>query len=75
MMALRKLVAGNWKMNGSLAGLAELDGISAAADAQPLVDEMLKAGASSVSRAEAGEWTTRVLLDPAGNEFCVIGPD
>mgnify|MGYP006196473027 CR=1 FL=1 len=22
----------------------------------------------------AGEWTTRVLRDPAGNEFCVIGP-
>lgn len=29
-MALRKLVAGNWKMNGSLAALAELDGIAAA---------------------------------------------
>jgi hypothetical protein len=35
----------------------------------------LAAGASSVSRTEAGEWTTRVLQDPAGNEFCVIGPD
>jgi hypothetical protein len=23
----------------------------------------------------ACEWTTRVLLDPAGNEFCLIGPD
>ena len=43
--------------------------------AHPLVDEMLAAGASSVSRTEAGEWTTRVLLDPAGNEFCVIGSD
>lgn len=43
--------------------------------AQPDVEEMLAAGASSVSRTEAGEWTTRVLLDPAGNEFCVIGPD
>jgi len=43
--------------------------------ARPLVDEMLAAGASSVSRTEAGEWTTRVLLDPAGNEFCVIGSD
>ena len=30
-MALRKLVAGNWKMNGSLAALAELDAIAAAA--------------------------------------------
>lgn len=43
--------------------------------ARPLVDEMLAAGASSVSRTEAGEWTTRILQDPAGNEFCVIGPD
>ena len=43
--------------------------------AQPLVDEVLAAGASLVSRVEAGEWTTRVLQDPAGNEFCVIGPD
>lgn len=34
----RKLVAGNWKMNGSLAALAELDGIAAAAAAAPGVD-------------------------------------
>ena len=37
-MALRKLVAGNWKMNGSLGSLAELDAIAAAAAAQPSVD-------------------------------------
>lgn len=37
-MALRKLVAGNWKMNGSLAALAELDPIAAAAKALPTVD-------------------------------------
>ena len=37
-MALKKLVAGNWKMNGSLAGLAELDAIAAAAAATPGVD-------------------------------------
>jgi hypothetical protein len=43
--------------------------------ARPLVDAMLAAGASSVSRTDAGDWTTRVLQDPAGNEFCVIGPD
>jgi hypothetical protein len=43
--------------------------------ARSLVDEMLAAGATSVSHTEAGEWTTRVLQDPAGNEFCVIGPD
>ena len=34
----RKLVAGNWKMNGSLAALAELDAIAAAATAAPGVD-------------------------------------
>jgi hypothetical protein len=43
--------------------------------AHPLVDDMQAAGASLLSRTEAGDWTTRVLLDPAGNEFCVIGPD
>ena len=37
-MTRRKLVAGNWKMNGSLAALAELDGIAAAAAAHPGVD-------------------------------------
>lgn len=31
-MARRKLVAGNWKMNGSLAALGELDAIAAAAE-------------------------------------------
>ena len=43
--------------------------------ALPMIDEMIEAGASSLSTTEAGEWTTRVLQDPAGNEFCVIGPD
>ncbi len=37
-MALRKLVAGNWKMNGSLAALAELEAITDAARAHPGVD-------------------------------------
>ena len=37
-MALRKLVAGNWKMNGSIGALAELDGIAEAAWAQANVD-------------------------------------
>lgn len=46
-----------------------------AEDAQVLVDEMQEAGASILSHTEAGDWTTRVLRDPAGNEFCVIGPD
>lgn len=37
-MTRRKLVAGNWKMNGSLTALAELDVIAAAAAANPGVD-------------------------------------
>ncbi|MCJ8157478.1 triose-phosphate isomerase [Sphingomonas sp. LaA6.9] len=37
-MALRKLVAGNWKMNGDRAQLAELDAIAAAAVAKSGVD-------------------------------------
>ena len=43
--------------------------------AVPMVAEMVAAGATSLAITEAGEWTTRVLQDPAGNEFCVIGPD
>ncbi len=43
--------------------------------AAPMVAKMVAAGATSVATTEAGDWTTRVLLDPAGNEFCVIGPD
>jgi triosephosphate isomerase len=37
-MARRKLVAGNWKMNGSLAQLAELDAIANFARTSPSVD-------------------------------------
>ncbi len=37
-MARRKLVAGNWKMNGALSLLGELDGIAVAAAACPNVD-------------------------------------
>ena len=37
-MTRRKFVAGNWKMNGSRAALAELDAIAAAAKAAPGVD-------------------------------------
>jgi hypothetical protein len=44
-------------------------------EAKPILDEMIEAGATLVSTTEAGEWTTRVLQDPAGNEFCLIGPD
>lgn len=37
-MTRRKLVAGNWKMNGTLAQLSELDAIAASARANPGVD-------------------------------------
>ncbi|MBP8230892.1 triose-phosphate isomerase [Rhizorhabdus sp.] len=37
-MALRKLVAGNWKMNGSLAALSELDAVAATAASHAAVD-------------------------------------
>jgi triosephosphate isomerase len=37
----RRLIAGNWKMNGSRASLVELDGIAAAARAAPDVDVLV----------------------------------
>jgi triosephosphate isomerase len=40
-MTRRKLVAGNWKMNGSLAALGELEVIAAAAREHPAVDVMV----------------------------------
>jgi hypothetical protein len=43
--------------------------------AGPVFTEMVSAGATSIETTEAGEWTTRVLSDPAGNEFCLIGPE
>lgn len=47
----RKLVAGNWKMNGSLTGLAELDGIGAALD--PRVDVAIAVPATLIAPAAA----------------------
>ena len=40
-----------------------------------VVTEMIDAGATLVERTEAGEWTTRILQDPSGTEYCVIGPE
>jgi triosephosphate isomerase (TIM) len=37
-MTLRKLIAGNWKMNGNLASLAELDAVAAVAKNYPDID-------------------------------------
>jgi triosephosphate isomerase len=41
MMALRKLAAGNWKMNGSRAALAELEAIAAAAAKASNIDVLI----------------------------------
>ena len=43
--------------------------------ATEVMDRMIEAGATLEEVHEMGEMTTRVLLDPAGNEFCLIGPD
>jgi triosephosphate isomerase (TIM) len=50
-MGLRKLVAGNWKMNGSLAALAELDAIAAAAMPHGGVDVALCLPATLIAPA------------------------
>ena len=47
----RKLVAGNWKMNGTRASLAELDGIAAAAAAHPGVEVAMAAPATLLMAA------------------------
>jgi triosephosphate isomerase len=52
-MARRKLIAGNWKMNGSLAALAELDAIAAAAAANPAVDVAVAVPATLIAPAHA----------------------
>lgn len=49
----RKLIAGNWKMNGSLAALAELDAIAAAATASPSVDVAVAVPATLIAPAAA----------------------
>ena len=49
----RKLVAGNWKMNGSLAALAELDGIAAAAGEHGGVDVAIAVPATLIASAAA----------------------
>lgn len=49
----RKLIAGNWKMNGSLAALAELDGIAAAAAGAGAVDVGIAVPATLIAPAAA----------------------
>jgi triosephosphate isomerase len=52
-MTRRKLIAGNWKMNGSLAALAELDGIAVAAAAAPEIDVAMAVPATLIAPAHA----------------------
>jgi len=52
-LARHRLVAGNWKMNGDLAALAELDGIAAAAVAAPGVDVAIAVPATLIMAAAA----------------------
>ncbi|MEG3175727.1 triose-phosphate isomerase [Sphingomonas sp. RB3P16] len=52
-MARRKLVAGNWKMNGNRAALAELVTIAEAARAAPLVDVSIALPATLIAPAAA----------------------
>ena len=49
----RRLIAGNWKMNGGLAALAELDGIAAAAAASPGLDVAIAVPATLIMAAAA----------------------
>ena len=49
----RKLVAGNWKMNGGLASLGELDGIAAAAERYSGVDVAVALPATLIAPASA----------------------
>jgi triosephosphate isomerase len=52
-MTRRKLVAGNWKMHGSLVQLAELDAIAEAARANPQVDVAICPPSTLIAAAAA----------------------
>ncbi len=51
-MVLRKLIAGNWKMNGSLAALGQVDAIETAARAHPGVDVAICPPATLIAAAK-----------------------
>jgi triosephosphate isomerase (TIM) len=63
-MSLSKLIAGNWKMNGSLASLTELDAIAAAAQ-QNGIDVAICPPATLIAAAAA-----RVPHLPIGGQDC-----
>ncbi|API58157.1 triose-phosphate isomerase [Tardibacter chloracetimidivorans] len=61
----RMLVAGNWKMNGSHAALAELDAIAASAVASPVIDAAICPPFTLIERAVA-----RAGALPIGAQDC-----
>jgi len=65
----RRLIAGNWKMNGSREALAELDGIAAAADAAAHVDVAICPPFTLIERAVA-----RAPALPIGAQDCHAAP-
>jgi triosephosphate isomerase len=65
----RRLIAGNWKMNGSRDALAELDGIAAAAEAAPDVDVAICPPFTLIERAAA-----RTPSLPIGAQDCHAAP-
>ncbi|MDB5710071.1 MAG: triose-phosphate isomerase [Sphingomonas bacterium] len=76
----RKLVAGNWKMNGDLAALAELDGIAAAAAAHPGVDVAIAVPATLIAPAAARAPTLAIgaedvhSADKGAHTGCISAP-
>jgi triosephosphate isomerase len=76
----RKLVAGNWKMNGDLAALAELDGIAAAAAAHPGVDVAIAVPATLIAPATARAPTLTIgaedvhPADKGAHTGCISAP-
>lgn len=61
----RRLIVGNWKMNGSRESLSELDGIAAAAEAAPEVDVAICPPFTLIERAAA-----RTPALPIGGQDC-----
>ncbi|MDQ2877664.1 MAG: triose-phosphate isomerase [Pseudomonadota bacterium] len=76
----RKLIAGNWKMNGDRAALAELDGIAAGAGANPAVDvavalpfTLIAPGAARVPRLAIGAQDVHPA-DKGAHTGCISAP-
>ncbi len=64
-MALRKLVAGNWKMNGRAADLAQVELIDAVARDHPAVDVALCVPATLIAAARA-----KLVTSAIGGQDC-----